>query len=242
MRILLTNDDGIYSEGIDELYKILLEFGETVIVAPSHNQSTTSHSMSLSAPLRVKKIDNNKYSVLGLPADCVNYAINSKIGKKKFDLVVSGINNGANMGDDINYSGTVGAAREGFLHGVNSIALSIVNKKNPKYSECTLTFKSILSRILKKKIKSFFFNINYPNLPTNDIKGIRFTKQGSRAYGQKIISKRDPRGNEYFWIGGKDLSYKAKKGTDVDAVRHGYISITPLIVDYTKYSDLKLKI
>ena len=241
MRILLTNDDGVDSEGIDALYKILSEFGETIIVAPSHNQSTTSHSISLNIPLRVKKIDNNKYSVLGLPADCVNYAINSKMGKKKFDLVVAGINNGANLGDDINYSGTVAAAREGFLHGVNSIAVSIANKQNPKYLECSIAFKNILTKILTKKMKSYFLNINYPNIAPKKMKGIKFTKQGSRAYGQKIIAKKDPRGNEYFWIGGNDLSYKAKKGTDIHAVRNGYISITPLIVDYTKYSNLKSK-
>ncbi|MEC9382193.1 MAG: 5'/3'-nucleotidase SurE [Thermodesulfobacteriota bacterium] len=242
MRILLTNDDGIHSEGIYILQDILSKFGETIVVAPSNNQSTKSHAISLSVPLRVREFDKNKYSVLGLPADCVNYAINSKLGKKKFDLVVSGINNGANMGDDINYSGTVAAAREGFLHGINSIALSIANKKNPKYKDCAISFETILSKILKKRLKSFFFNINYPNINYNKIKGVKITKQGARAYGQKIVSKKDPRNNEYFWIGGNDLSYMAKKGTDIHAVRSGFVSITPLITDYTKYSDLNLKL
>ena len=234
MRILLTNDDGIHSDGIYILKEILSQFGETVIVAPSNNQSTKSHAISLNVPLRVKEFGKDQYSLLGLPADCVNFAINSKIGKKKFDLVVSGINNGANLGDDINYSGTIAAAREGFLHGINSIAVSIANKQNPKYLECSIAFKNILTKILKKKLKSYFLNINYPNITPKKMKGIKFTKQGSRAYGQKIIAKKDPRGNEYFWIGGNDLSYKAKAGTDIHAVRNGYISITPLIVDYTK--------
>ena len=242
MRILLTNDDGIHSDGIYILKEILSQFGETVIVAPSNNQSTKSHAISLNVPLRVKEFGRDQYSVLGLPADCVNFAINSKIGKKKFDLVVSGINNGANMGDDINYSGTVAAAREGFLHGINSIALSIANKKNPKYADCAKSFELILSKIIKKKLSSFFFNINYPNIPSNKIKGVKITKQGARAYGQKIIAKKDPRNNEYFWIGGDDLSYKAKKGTDIYAVRNGFISITPLIVNYTDHSSLKLKL
>jgi 5'-nucleotidase len=242
VRILLTNDDGITSEGIPILYDVLKNFGETIIVAPTNNQSTKSHSISLNVPLRVQELNKNKFSLLGLPADCVNWAINSKIGKEPFDLVVSGIYNGANIGDDINYSGTVAAAREGFLHGVNSIAISIANKKNPKYEECAKSFEHILKKILKKKLKSFLFNINYPNIDFKETKGIRVTKQGSRAYGQKIISKKDPRGNQYFWIGGSDLTYKAEEGTDIHAIRNKFISVTPLIVDYTKYSYMKLKL
>ena len=129
MNILLTNDDGYRAEGIKILGKHISKFGNVTIVAPENNQSTTSHSISLGKPLRCKKISNNIYSISGLPADCVNFAINSKKINKKFDIVISGINDGANVGDDINYSGTVGAAREGYLHGINSIAVSIVIKK-----------------------------------------------------------------------------------------------------------------
>tara|TARA_B100000676_G_C17994115_1_gene796717 strand:- start:337 stop:1065 length:729 start_codon:yes stop_codon:yes gene_type:complete len=242
MKILLTNDDGIEAEGLIPLYNVLSEFGSTIIVAPQYNQSTKSHSISLNTPLRCKEVEKDKFALLGLPADCVNFAINSKIGKIPFDLVVSGINDGANIGDDINYSGTVGAAREGFLHGINSIAISIANKKDPKYEDCSIALKQILEKILSLKIKSFFYNINYPNIPIDKIKGIKMTKQGERAYGQKIIPKKDPRGNEYFWIGGSDLTYKAKSGSDIHAIRNGFISITPLITDYTDYNGLKLKI
>ena len=125
MNILLTNDDGYRAEGIKILGKYISKFGNVTIVAPENNQSTTSHSISLGKPLRCKKISNNIYSISGLPADCVNFAINSEQINKKFDIVISGINDGANVGDDINYSGTVGAAREGYLHGINSIAVSI---------------------------------------------------------------------------------------------------------------------
>ena len=242
MKILLTNDDGIDAKGLIALYDVLKDFGNTTIVAPQFNQSTKSHSISLNTPLRTKKIEKNKFALLGLPADCVNFAINSKIGKEPFDLVVSGINDGANLGDDINYSGTVAAAREGFLHGINSIAISIANKKNPKYIDCSIAFKKILKKILSLKMKSFFYNINYPNIRIDQIKGIKMTKQGARAYGQKIIPKKDPRGNEYFWIGGSDLTYKAKSGSDIYAIKNGFISITPLITDYTDYEGLKLKI
>tara|TARA_B100001175_G_scaffold49170_1_gene38554 strand:+ start:623 stop:1351 length:729 start_codon:yes stop_codon:yes gene_type:complete len=242
MKILLTNDDGIQAKGLIDLYEILSTFGETIIVAPEYNQSTKSHSISLNTPLRVRETQKNKFALLGLPADCVNFAINSKIGKKPFDLVVSGINDGANIGDDINYSGTVAAAREGFLHGVNSIAISIANKKNPKYKECSIYFKAILDKIISIKLKSFFLNINYPNVVNDKIKGIKMTKQGSRAYGQTIVPKKDPRGNQYFWIGGSDLTYKSKAGTDIHAIRNNYISVTPLITDYTDSKRLKLKL
>ena len=242
MKILLTNDDGIQAKGLIDLYEILSTFGETIIVAPEYNQSTKSHSISLNTPLRVRETQKNKFALLGLPADCVNFAINSKIGKKPFDLVVSGINDGANIGDDINYSGTVGAAREGFLHGINAIAISIANKKDPKYKDCSTALRGILERIISIKLKSFLLNINYPNVVLDQIKGIKMTKQGSRAYGQTIIPKKDPRGNEYFWIGGNDLAYKSKVGTDIHAIRNNYISVTPLITDYTDTKRLKLKL
>lgn len=242
MKILLTNDDGINAEGLLDIYNSLSNFGETVIVAPENNQSTKSHSISLNTPLRVRKLAPNKYALNGLPADCVNFAINSRVGKKPFDLVVSGINDGANIGDDINYSGTVAAAREGYLHGVNSIAVSIANKENPKYKDCSEALEGILKKILKLKLKSYFFNINYPNIPVSEIRGIKMTKQGSRAYGQKIVSRRDPRGNEYFWIGGSHLTYKPENGTDIKAIRNDFISITPLIIKYTDTKRLKLKI
>ena len=242
MKILLTNDDGINAVGLSNLYNLLSYFGDTIIVAPEYNQSTKSHSISLNTPLRVKEVEKNKFALTGLPADCVNFAINSKIGRKAFDLVVSGINDGANIGDDINYSGTVAAAREGYLHGVNSIAISIANKKNPKYKDCCLAFEKILKRIYAIKLKSFFLNINYPNIDISEIKGIKMTKQGARAYGQSIVPKKDPRGNEYYWIGGSDLTYNAKPGTDIFAIRNKFISITPLITNYTDIKRLKLKI
>ena len=242
MRILVTNDDGINAEGLKSLYSVLSNFGDTTIVAPENNQSTKSHSISLNTPLRVREVEKNKFALLGLPADCVNFAINSKIGKTPFDLVISGINDGANIGDDINYFGTVAAAREGFLHGVNSIAISIANKKNPKYADCSLAFEKILKKIYALKLKSFFLNINYPNINLNQIKGTKMTKQGSRAYGQRIIPKKDPRGNQYYWIGGSDLTYNAKSGSDIHAIRNQFISITPLLTDYTDIKSLKLKI
>jgi len=242
MNILLTNDDGYRADGINILKKYLLRFGRVIIVAPENNQSTTSHSISLNRPLRCKKIKKDIYSVSGLPADCVNFAINSDKIHEKFHLVISGINDGANVGDDINYSGTVGAAREGYLHGINAIAVSIGNKKNPKFDDCANLFSKILDKIIKTKVKNFFLNINFPNLIEEDIKGIKFTKQGQRAYGHRILTKKDPRGYEYHWIGGNDLSYKSKDGSDINALKNGYATITPLTTNYTDNKFKKFNI
>ena len=245
MNILITNDDGYRAPGIKILERFISKFGNITIVAPENNQSTTSHSISLNRPLRCKEVSKNIYAVDGLPADCVNFAINSKKIKPKFDLVISGINDGANVGDDINYSGTVGAAREGYLHGINSIADSIGNKKNPKFELCAEVFSIILENIIKRNMKNFFLNINLPNRGLDSLKGIKFTSQGQRAYGHEILSKKDPRGNEYHWIGGTDLSYKSINGSDIDALKSGYVSITPLKTDYTDYEfeefDIKIE-
>ncbi|NSW73845.1 5'/3'-nucleotidase SurE [bacterium] len=242
MNILLTNDDGYRAEGIKVLEEYISKYGDVTIVAPENNQSTTSHSISLGKPLRCKRISSNTYSISGLPADCVNFAINSKKINKKFDIVISGINDGANVGDDINYSGTVGAAREGYLHGINSIAVSIGNKKNPKFEPIANLFSKIFYQIISAKIKKFFLNINFPNLKESDIKGIKFTCQGSRTYGHKIITKKDPRGYEYHWIGGNDLSYKSITGSDIDAIKSGFVSITPLKTNYTDHEFPRLNL
>ena len=242
MEILLTNDDGFNAKGIKILYEDLKKIANVTIVAPEWNQSTTSHSISLNKPLRCKKQGKNIYSVVGVPADCVNFAINSKLIETNFDLVISGINDGANIGDDINYSGTVGAAREGYLHGINSIAISIGNKKNPKFQDCSKFFVYMLEKIIESNKKKFFLNINYPNRRVEDIEGVKFTKQGARAYGHEIVTKTDPRGEEYFWIGGNDLSYKAEDGTDIAALREGYVSVTPLITNYTDNNFKKIEI
>ncbi len=243
MNILLTNDDGYRAQGIKVLEEYISKYGDVTIVAPENNQSTTSHSISLGKPLRCKKISASTYSISGLPADCVNFAINSKKINKKFDIVISGINDGANVGDDINYSGTVGAAREGYLHGINSIAVSIVNKKNPKFESTANLFSKIFNQIINAKIEKFFLNFNFPNLDESEIKGIKFTCQGSRTYGHKIITKKDPRGYEYHWIGGNDLSYKSIAGSDIDAIKSGFVSVTPLKTNYTdlEFPRLNLK-
>lgn len=242
MNILLTNDDGYRAQGIKVLEEYISKYGDVTIVAPENNQSTTSHSISLGKPLRCKKISASTYSISGLPADCVNFAINSKKINKKFDIVISGINDGANVGDDINYSGTVGAAREGYLHGINSIAVSIGNKKNPKFESTANLFSKIFNQIINAKIEKFFLNVNFPNLDESDIKGIKFTCQGSRTYGHKIITKKDPRGHEYHWIGGNDLSYKSIEGSDIDAIKSGFVSVTPLKTNYTDVEFPKLNL
>lgn len=237
--ILVSNDDGIHSEGIKALVRALKRVGEVFTVAPDRERSAASHSLTLHRPLRVEKIGPNAYAIDGTPTDCINLAVNG-ILKKRPDLVVSGINKGGNLGDDVTYSGTVSAAMEGTLLGIPSFAISLVSISRENFDfKNAARFAARLARfILKNRLpKDTLLNINVPDV--DDIKGYRITKQGKRLYGDAIVEKVDPRGKKYYWIGGDILKWEGGEDTDFKAITSNFISITPVHLDMTNYASFK---
>lgn len=237
--ILISNDDGIHSEGIKTLARALKRVGEVFIVAPDRERSAASHSLTLHKPLRVEKIGPNAYAINGTPTDCINLAVNG-ILKKRPDLVVSGINKGGNLGDDVTYSGTVSAAMEGTLLSIPSFAISLVSISRENFDfKNAARFAARLARfILKNRLpKDTLLNINVPDV--DEIKGYRITKQGKRLYGDAIVEKVDPRGKKYYWIGGDILKWEGGEDTDFKAITSNFISITPVHLDMTNYASFK---
>lgn len=236
LKILLSNDDGFYAEGLKTLKEILVSLGHQVyIVAPSQNQSATSHSLTLTIPLRINRVNKNEYITTGTPTDCVLIATHGLI-KEKFDYVFSGINHGPNMGEDVIYSGTVAAAMEGVLMNIPSVAFSMAAFENVDFSYANDVVPKIIQllKLIGKK-KRLLLNVNIPNGP---IKGYKITKLGSRIYSDSLITKIDPRGKKYYWIGGEKPTYKIKKGTDFEVIENGYVSITPITFDLTDFKML----
>jgi 5'-nucleotidase len=244
--ILVTNDDGITSPGIKMLAKTLRSLGDVYVVAPETEQSAVAHALTLHRPLRSERVGNYTYCVNGTPTDCVIIAV-SKVLPQKPDIIVSGINNGENLGDDITYSGTVAAAMEGTLLGVPSIAVSLVrkNQNNGAYRMVASKFQTAadFARELTVKVldrglpDDTLLNVNVPN--SRQIKGVKITKQGKMIYDNSIQDLSDPRGREYYWIGGGLPQWESGENTDFEAIRGGYISITPVHLDLTNYEALK---
>ena len=234
--ILLSNDDGINSSGLNALTGALDHFGNIFIVAPDREQSACSHALSIHRPLRIDKISTNSYSVDGTPTDCINLAVNGILKDNKPDLIVSGINKGENLGDDITYSGTVSAAIEGTLLGIPSIAISLEGRNEYNY-ESSLHFSAVVAQyVLQNGLpRDILLNVNIPKLPLQEIKGIKITRQGKRIYNDSIVEKVDPRGKEYYWIGGNELDSVEIENSDIDALKKGYVSITPIKLDLTDY-------
>lgn len=236
-KILISNDDGIHSEGIKALARAMKPLGEVYVVAPDRERSASSHSLTLYHPLRVEEVAKNWYAIDGTPTDCVNLAVNG-ILKERPALVIAGINKGPNLGDDITYSGTVSVAMEGTLLGVPSIAMSVTAKKDFNFRPAAEFAKRLAGFVLKNGLpKDTLLNVNVPN--TEDVKGHRITKQGKRVYGDAVVEKTDPRGKKYYWIGGDDLGFVHSKDSDFQAISDGYISVTPLHLDMTNHSSLK---
>ena len=237
MRILISNDDGINSEGLHKLAEAVNELAcEVFIVAPDRDQSAASHSLSLHRPLRTDRISDNIFSVDGTPTDCINLAVNGLLKDKKPDLLLSGINKSANLGDDITYSGTVSAAMEGTLLKIPSVAISIDARKDYKFDTAKHFSKLIASLVLEKGLpEGTLLNVNIPNLEIKEVKGLKVTRQGKRLYEDPIVEKIDPRGREYYWIGGNDLGYVDIEESDIVSVIEGYVSITPIKLDLTNY-------
>jgi len=240
--ILVTNDDGVHSEGINVLYKTLKSLGDVYIVAPDTEQSAVAHSLTLHRPLRAEKLDNKIYAVNGTPTDCVILAVH-KLLPQKPALIVSGINKGGNLGDDITYSGTVAAAIEGTLLGIPSIAVScmIENRSQSRLLklEKTANFAKKLARmvLIKGLPPDTFLNVNVPERAK--IKGIRLTRQGKNIYDNALQEMRDPKGKTYYWIGGGTPQGEQSKDTDFEAVKDGFISVTPIHLDFTNYNALE---
>jgi len=239
MKILVTNDDGIFGPGIQLLAKALRAVGEVTVVAPDRERSAVGHALTLHHPLRATELEAGVFSVDGTPTDCVNLGIHTLLAEPP-DIVVSGINRGANMGDDITYSGTVSAAMEATLMGIPAFAVSLATLGAGEYYEGAASFAARLVQIILANglPRDTFLNVNVPDVPVDQLKSPIMTCQGKRDYGGQIVAKTDPRGRQYYWIGGSLPVFRDIEGTDFNAVRKGHISVTPLHLDMTNYASL----
>ena len=239
MRILISNDDGYLAPGISALADALSAIADIVVVAPDSNRSGASNSLTLDRPLTVTKAANGFHFVNGTPTDCVHIALTA-MGDAPPDLVVSGINNGQNMGDDTLYSGTVAAATEAYLFGIPAIAFSQVNPGWAHVDAAARVAREIVERRFDKLELPFLFNVNIPNLPYEEIGPVTPSRLGRRHQAEPVIRSQDPRGREIFWIGAPGACRDASEGTDFHTTEQGCVSITPLQVDLTHKAQLEL--
>lgn len=240
MRILCTNDDGIQARGLEISSEICAGLGEVVCVAPDREQSATSHSLTLFKPLRPTLRGPNRWQVDGTPTDCVLLALGALIGERP-DFVVSGINHGPNMGEDVLYSGTVAAAMEGLSLGIPGVALSLAGSDLdllPAYRERVgALLRSIFA--VTPFPRDTLLNINLPPIPSDQVKGVRVTTLGSRVYSESLTKMKDPWGREIYWIGGGHINWTGGANSDFQAIHDGHVSVTPLHLDLTSYSHLE---
>ncbi|MBW2039090.1 MAG: 5'/3'-nucleotidase SurE [Deltaproteobacteria bacterium] len=236
MKILVTNDDGVFSEGLRILAQKMEVLGEVYIVAPDRERSAVAHSLTLHRPLRVEEVSPRVYAVDGTPVDCVNLAVYG-ILRAHPDLVVSGINQGPNLGEDVVYSGTVSAAFEATFLGIPAFAISLASRKDFKYQVAANFALKVARYIIQVGLpKETFLNINVPNVEEDDIHSYKITRQGKRVFGDAVVGKVDPRGKKYYWIGGEEQGFQEIEGTDFHAIANHYISVTPLCMDLTNDS------
>jgi 5'-nucleotidase len=244
MHILVTNDDGVTTNGLLALAQAMRELGEVSVLAPDRNWSASGHVKTLHRPLRVKKVrladDSPALATDGAPSDCVALALLGLLDEK-VDLVVSGINPHANLGHDVTYSGTVTAAMEAAIGGVPGIAVSLDTPEDHMGKRDYGPAANIARRVAKKVIEhglpnNMLLNLNVPYLPEKDIKGIKVTRQGLRVYRDELVRREDPQGRPYYWIGGESPTGVNEAGTDFGALREGYASLTPLELDLTAYT------
>jgi 5'-nucleotidase len=233
MKLLITNDDGVSSEGLRTLATRMKALGEVYVVAPDRERSAAAHSLTLHRPLRVEEVAPGVYAADGTPVDCVNLAVYG-ILKGHPDLVISGINNGPNLGEDLVYSGTVSAAFEATFLGIPAFAISLAAREGFRYQAAANFALKVAAYIMQKGLpKDTFLNINVPNVEEDEILSYKITHQGKRVFEDAIVEKLDPRGKKYYWIGGGDQGFQEIAGTDFHAIANRYISITPLCVDLT---------
>ncbi|NOT34117.1 MAG: 5'/3'-nucleotidase SurE [Candidatus Eisenbacteria bacterium] len=238
MRILITNDDGIHAPALEALHREFAPLGEVVVVVPDRDQSATSHSLTLHRPLRIREVRPGWFSVDGTPTDCVLIAYHGLLEHPP-EMVVSGINHGPNMGEDVFYSGTVSAAIEGAMQGSLAIAASLVTREPSDF----VAPARFVRRVTQEAIARGFggkrvLNVNIPFRPWDEVKGVKLTRLGTRVYSDTLIRKEDPRGRPYYWIGGLDPVWQPVEGTDFHAVHEGYVSVTPLAMDLTDVAAL----
>jgi 5'-nucleotidase len=243
MRILLSNDDGVYAPGINALYTELSKIATVQVVAPDRDRSAASKSLTLTRPIYPLELANGFTLVEGTPTDCVHYALTCQDFLNKYplpDMVVAGINNGANLGDDVMYSGTVAAATEGRFLGLPSFAISLAGKAR-HYKDAAVIAKNIIQQMLNNPLsKEIILNVNIPDLPFEQIKGYKITRLGSRHQSEQMVRMEDPRGKIGYWIGPSGGAQDAGDGTDFDAISQGYVSISPLRMDLTNHKHMNM--
>ena len=241
MHILISNDDGYSAPGIQALATEMRRFGRVTIVAPERNQSGSSNALTLNKPLTVTKSAEDVFVVSGTPSDCIHMAMTGLLDERP-DLVVSGINCGANMGDDTMYSGTVAAAIEGFIFGVDSFAFSQIDKGWAELASAAAMAGKIVERFLSRReakpAEPMLLNINMPNLPMHAMQGIRTTRLGRRHCAEPMIDEVNPRGMPIYWLGAAGKPRDASEGTDFWATHHGFVSVTPLQIDLTSHRQI----
>lgn len=245
MRILLTNDDGYHAPGFEVLEEIARQFSDDIwVCAPSEEQSGAGHSLTLNRPVRLQKFADRRFAVTGTPTDSVMMALREVMDGEP-DLILSGVNRGANLGDDITYSGTVSAAIEGALAGIRAIALSQVYSRETNGTEHEFgAAREWGPKVIEPLLKAPFaertlVNVNFPPRPAKDVQGIRVVRQGFHDYSRgSIVEGRDPRGHRYFWFGLHAIEHTLDHGTDLEAIDDGYVAVTPLQLDLTHYSSI----
>jgi 5'-nucleotidase len=238
-RILVSNDDGIQAPGIVALAEALAEIAEVTVVAPHAEQSAASHALTIHRPLRVKELGNRRFAVDGTPTDSVLLAV-SEFCDERPDLVVSGINQGPNMGEDVIYSGTVAAAMEGAILDIPSMAVSLASRDASDFRPAAAVARGMVQRLLDADLpRRFLVNVNVPALPLEEIRGTRVARLGTRFYQEVVIRKQDPRGRDYYWIAGEP-SFAEDPDTDFRVVADGYVALTPLLMDLTDFERLPL--
>lgn len=240
MHLLISNDDGIEARGIQVLSGRMRNLGKVTIVAPDKNCSGASNSLTLDSPIRIREIEDRCFRVRGTPTDCVHIALTGLLDKDP-DMVISGINAGANLGDDVIYSGTVAAAMEGRFLGLPAIAVSLVFEDRPRHYETAAEAVALLvERLSKDPLPAdTILNINVPDIPWEEIEGFEVTRLGQRHRAEPVVRMNDPRGRPMYWIGPAGSGQDAGPGTDFDAISRKFISITPIHVDLTRYQALE---
>lgn len=239
MRILISNDDGYLATGINVLTDALRQVAKVVVVAPDRNRSAASSSLTLDRPLRVTRVSQDFYHVDGTPSDCVHLAVTGFLDQEP-DLVVSGINHGANLGDDVIYSGTVAAAMEGRFLGLPTIAVSLVGRKLEHFDTAARVAAALVRKIDRSSLPSdTVLNVNVPDRPYDELNGMRATRLGFRHKAEQILKDRDPYGRSIYWVGPAGAGQDAGEGTDFHAIEQGSVAITPLKVDLTRYEAVQ---
>ena len=238
MKILVSNDDGYLATGIIALTEALSGVADVVVVAPDRNRSAASNSLTLESPLRVKEVGENRYAVNGTPSDCVHLALTGLLDEEP-DLVVSGINHGANLGDDVIYSGTVAAAMEGRFLGLPTIAISLVGSRLEHFGTAARVAAEMVRKLDRSMLASdVILNVNVPNRPYDSLAGIRSTRLGFRHKSEPVVRTKDPHGREIWWVGPAGRGQDAGEGTDFHAIEQGAVAVTPLKTDLTRHEDL----